>query len=185
MSKPCFRDEWFAPKQWHWTLTESGGSRFPHSRVICDRNIGEGKFFQNIHEFTYELLICAQWEKRWASAILSKLKDKIIVTGYKNIVTGIKMESHHKEIFMKRGHPCLRLDKPRQHPFWTHLNSLREKEASSNSMLIFPRCKYMKKTSKRSDQTEKDLIKKKRSYSKLFRLLNPSWTGWILRYKFK
>lgn len=155
-----------------------GRSRFPHSHVICNRNVGEGKFFQNIHEFTYELLICAQWEKRWANAILNKLKDKIIVTC-------IKMESHHKEILMKRGHPCLRLDKPRQHLFWTHLNSLREKEATCNSMLIFPRCKYMKKTSKRSDQTEKDLIKKKRSYSKLFRLLNPSWTGWILRYKFK
>lgn len=36
------------------------------------------------------------------------------------------------------------------------------------------RCKYMKKTSKRSDQTEKDLIKRKRSYSKLIKLLNPS-----------
>ena len=142
MSKPCFRDEWFVPKQWHLTLMESGASRCPHSHVICNRNIGEGNFFSK-YPWIY-LWITAQWEKSRESAILNKLKDEIIVTG-------IKMESHHKEIFMKRGHPCLRLDKPRQNLFWTHLNGLREKEASSNSMLTFPRCKYMKKTSKRSD----------------------------------
>ena len=34
-----------------------GGSRFPHSHVICNSNIGEGNFLQNIHEFTYELLL--------------------------------------------------------------------------------------------------------------------------------
>lgn len=43
----------------------------------------------------------------------------------------------------------------------------------------------MKKTSERNDQTEKDSIKRRRSYSKLIKLLNPSWTGWILRYKSK
>lgn len=58
--------------------------------------------------------------------------------------------------------------------FQNYLNGLREKEANNNSKLIFPRYKYMKKTSKRNDQTEKDLIKRKKSYSKLIKCRNPS-----------